>query len=106
MEDSAILKMVEYAFYNRFFIIDVIVSDDENKIRALIKYPSKGSRGQVLKSSRVKLDEEIPDPSFLADPSHCVKVVAKHFFSVVNESRDLRCGCTKADALQLKKDWG
>ena len=30
MEASAILKMVEYAFYNRFFIIDVIVSDDDS----------------------------------------------------------------------------
>ena len=105
MEDSAILKMVEYAFYNRFFIIDVIVSDDENKIRALIKYPSKGSLGQVIKASKVKLDEEIPDLSFLADPYHSVKVVANHTFSVVKESRAQRCGCTKADDLRLKKYW-
>ena len=30
MEASAILKMVEDALYNRFFIVDVIVSDDES----------------------------------------------------------------------------
>ena len=35
-----------------------------------------------------------------------MKVVAKHIFSIVNKSRAQRCGCTKADALQLKKDWG
>ena len=29
IEASAILKMVEDAFYNRFIIIDVIVSDDD-----------------------------------------------------------------------------
>ena len=30
MEDYAILKMVEDAFYNRAFIVDVIVSDDDS----------------------------------------------------------------------------
>ena len=63
-------------------------------------------QGQVLKSSRGKLDEEIPDPSFLADPSHCVKVVANHIFSIVNESRAQLSGCTKVDAIRLKKYWG
>ena len=32
MEASAFLKMVEDAFYNRFFIIDAIVSDDDRKM--------------------------------------------------------------------------
>ena len=106
MEASAILKMVEDAFYNRIFIIDFIVSDDGSTMRAVLKHQSKGARGQFLKSSKGKLHTEIPEPSFLADPSHCVKVVAKHIFSIVNESRDLRCGCTKADALRLKTYWG
>ena len=106
MEASAILKMVEDAFLNRFFVIDIIVSDDDSTMRAVFKHPSKGARGQVLKSSKGKLHEDIPDPSFLADPSHRVKVVAKHTFSIFNESRDLRCRCTKADALRLKKYWG
>ena len=30
MEASAILKMVDDAFYNRFFIIDLIVRDDDS----------------------------------------------------------------------------
>ena len=106
MEASEILKMVEDAFYNRFFTIDIIVSNDDSRMRAVIKHPSKGAQGQVLKSSKGNLHENIPEPSFLAHPSHRVKVVAKHIFSIVNESRDLRCGCTKADALRLKKDWG
>ena len=89
MEASAILKMVEDAFYNRFFIIDVIVSDDDSTMRAVLKHPYKGAQGQVLKSSKGKLHEDIPEPSFLADPSHRVKVVAKHIFSIVGESRDL-----------------
>ena len=58
MEASAILMMVEDAFYNRFFIIGVIISDNDSTMRAVIKHPSKGSRGQVLKSSKGKIDEE------------------------------------------------
>ena len=83
------MKMVEDAFYNRFFIIDIFVSDDDSTIRAVLKHPSKCARGQVLKSLKGKLHEDIPEPSFLADPSHCVKVFANHIFSVINESRDL-----------------
>ena len=100
------MKMVEDAFYNCFFITDITVADNDSTMRAVLKHPSKGSQGQVLESSKGKLDEEIPEPSFLADPSHRVKVVAKHIFYITNESRAQRCGCTKADSIRLKKDWG
>ena len=98
--------MVEDAFYNRFFINDAIVGNDNSTMRAALKHPSIGVRGQVLKTFKGKFDEKTPEPSFLADPSHRVKVVSKHIFSIVNESRAQRCGCTKADALLIKKDWG
>ena len=68
MEASAILKMVEDAFYNCFFIIDVIVSDNEITMRAVRKHPSKVSRGQFLKSSEGKLHEDTPEPSFSHAP--------------------------------------
>ena len=55
MEASTILNMVEDAFYNRFFIIDVIVSDDDSTMQDVLKHPSKGARCQVLKSSKGKL---------------------------------------------------
>ena len=106
MEASAILKMVEDAYYNRFFIIDVIVSDGDSTMRAVLKHPSIGVWGQVLKKSKGKLDVQIPEPSFLEDPSHLIKVLAKHIFYIVNDSKAHRCGCTRADALRLKKDWG
>ena len=60
MEASAILKMVEDAYYNRFFIIDLIVSDDDSTMRAVLKHPSIGVRGKVLKTSKWKLDVQIP----------------------------------------------
>ena len=37
MEASAITKMVEDAFYNHFFIIDAIISDDDSTIRAITR---------------------------------------------------------------------
>ena len=60
MEASAILKTVEDAFYNLLYIIDVIVGNDDSTMRDVLKHPSIGVRGQVLKSSKGKLDEEIP----------------------------------------------
>ena len=57
MEASAILKMVEDAFYNCLFIIDVTISDVDRTMRAVIKHPSKGAQSQVLKSSKVKLHQ-------------------------------------------------
>ena len=99
MEASEILKMVEDEFYNRLFILDVIVINDDSTIRAVLKHPSIGFRGQVMKSSKGKLDEEIPETSFLAEPFHSVNVLAKHIFYIIKKRRDQRCGCTKADAL-------
>ena len=61
MEDSAILKMVEDAFHNRFFIVDIIVSDNDITTQAVLKHPSVGVRGKVLKTSKEKLDGEIPE---------------------------------------------
>ena len=106
IEASAILKMAEDAFYNQFFIVDIIVSDNDSKMQAVLKHPFIGYRGQVLKTKKGKIDEEIPEPYFLADPSHHLKVVAKHIFSTVNDRSAQRFGCTKADALRIKKDWG
>ena len=98
--------MVEDAYYNRFFIIDVTVSDNDSTMRAGLKNPIIGVRGQVLKTLKGKLDVQIPEPSFLEYPSQRIKVVAKHIFYIVNDSKAQRSGCTRADALQLKKYWG
>ena len=57
MKASVILKMVEDAFYNQFIIVDVIVSDDDRTMQDVLKHPSIGVRGQVLKISKGKLDE-------------------------------------------------
>ena len=57
MESSTILKMVEDTFYNRFFVVDVIVSDNNSTIKAVITHPLIGVRGQVVNTYKLKLDE-------------------------------------------------
>ena len=68
MEASEILKMVEDAFYNCFFIIDIIVSDDDSTMRAVLKCPSKSARGQVLKSSQERFMKISPSHPSLQIP--------------------------------------
>ena len=75
-------------------------------MQAVLNNTSKYDWGRVLNSSEGKLDEEISEPSFLADTSPRVKVVVKHIFSIVNESRDQQCGYTEEIDLWLKKYWG
>ena len=62
MKASAILNMLYDALYNHFFVIDLIVINDDSTMRAVLNYPSIGVRGQFLKSSKGKLDEETPEP--------------------------------------------
>ena len=106
MGAGAILKMVEYAFCHHCFIMDEIVSYDDSTMQAVLKHQSIGAHGEVMRSPKGKIDEEIPVPSFLADPSYCVKVVSKHIFSIVDNDKSQRCGCTKADTIRLNKCWG
>ena len=56
-------------------------------MQAVLKNPSIVVRRQVLNLSQGKLDEEIPVQLLLADTSRGIKVVAKQFFSVVNNGK-------------------
>ena len=100
------MKMVEDALYNCFFIIDVITRDNDSTIRAVIKHPSKGALGKVLKSSKGKLDKGTPVKSLLTDPTHRVKVFYKQIFSIERYGKDRICECTKSYSILLKEDWG
>ena len=63
METFVTTTMVDDALYNNFFIIDVIVRYNSSTMLSVIKHTSKGARGQVIKSSRRKVDEETLEPS-------------------------------------------
>ena len=53
-------------------IIEALVSDDDSTMRMLLKHKEKYPKG--------KLSSDIPQPTFLADPLHRIKVMAKPFF--------------------------
>ena len=74
------------------FIIDFTVSNNDSTMRAVLKNPSKSARVQVLKTSKGKFHAEIPDPYFLTDPAHRMKVVAKHTFSIINDGKAQQFG--------------
>ena len=65
-------------------------------MRALLNHSCNHPKGNL------KL--EIPDPDWLADPSHRTKVVAKPIFALAI-SLNSKYTCTKVDAIRIKKDY-
>ena len=66
-------------------------------MRALLKHPGNHKRG--------KLYPEIPEPSWLADPSHRTKGVIKYIFALAALPK-IKSTCTKIDAVRVKKYFG
>ena len=99
MESDAALSLYESMFYDfkKKISLRSIVSDDDSTMRALLKHPRNHKRG--------KLNPEIPEPSWLADPSHRTKVVAKYIFALETLPKS-KSTCTKIDAVRVKKYFG
>ena len=57
--------MVEDAFYNITFIVDIILSENDRTIGAVLKHPLIGVQGQVLKTSKGKLMRKSQSHHFL-----------------------------------------
>ena len=66
-------------------------------MRALLKDPKN--------HKREKLNPEIPEPTWLAAPSHRTKVVAKYIFNLATLPK-IKSTRTKIDAVRVKKDFG
>ena len=74
-----------------------LVSDDESTMRSLLQHPSNHEKGQ--------LPEKIPQPLFLADPYHRIKLMSKPFFKIVANTKDPN-KCKMIDVLRIKKYLG
>ena len=57
----------------RGVFVESIINDDDSTMRLLLKHPKN--------NSKYKLEETIPQPAFLADPSHFIEVISKPFFN-------------------------
>ena len=96
MESFAIVEMVKMA-PSHGFVVGWLVSDDDSTMRAHLHHARNHRDG--------KLPEWFLTPVFLADPSHRIKVVSKHFYALANAPvRTSRVN--KNHAKRLKKDWG
>ena len=99
MESDAVLNLYQSLFFGskKKIVLKSIVSDDDSTMRALLKHPKNHKSG--------KLHPEIHEPSWLADPSHRTKVVAKYVFALAMLPKR-KSTCTKIDTVRFKKYFG
>ena len=77
--------------------VEAFVTDDDSSIRALISHFDPKSR-----KNKGKLPDHIPEPKWLADPSHRTRVVARAIFALV-KLRMKESECKNIDAQRFKR---
>ena len=75
-----------------------IIADDDSSMRSYLRHRS-------LFHPKGALPLELPEPRWLADPTHRTKVVAKPFFSLAATGKS-NTDCTPVDAARIKRWWG
>jgi hypothetical protein len=123
MEATMALELIIQAKCQHGFIVGFIIADDDSSMRATLKHSYKhlsatmpgfvwpcatpkevGKLGAKLRDTG-KLPLDVPQPKWLADPTHQTKVVASRFFSLLKQGKG-SSSISKADCLRLKKYWG
>jgi hypothetical protein len=118
MESNALLELAKQAF-TRGFVVSCVVGDDNSTIRATMHHSWNDlvSVGRMdvndwprdkngrKKTDTGKLPLHLPEPTFLADPTHCVRVLASHIFGLKNIAKK-KVGCTDFDCNRLKLYFG
>ena len=99
MEADAALALVEklYKRHGHKYYCEALVTDDDSSMRAIVCHPSPKGKG--------RLPLHIPEPRWLADPSHRTRVVARAIFALAALRQDLS-ECQQVDALRFKKYFG
>ena len=117
MEADSALVLTKDAWDNRKFCVKNIVADDDSTMRAVLSHSYRALRQAdvnfewpLTESGNKKRDTgrlplSIPEPNWLADPTHRQKVFASKFFAAANPP-SLAKPVQKADAIRLKKYFG
>ena len=94
METSLALNMGEelYQNTNKRAFVGEIVTEDDIIMQSNVSHTSK----------KAKLSIDVPEPLFLADPNHRIKVMLKPIFANVTKSKNNN-GIKNIDAMRLKK---
>ena len=95
MEASAALQLI-LDLHSKGVGVEFIVSDDDSTMRAHLTH---------VGADKGKLPLHVPEPKFLCDPSHRIKVMVKDNFGLALMSKK-KSECEKIDALRLKKYLG
>ena len=93
MEADSALKLLTDLHHNSHGKVHLkfIVSDDDSSMKSLLRHNTPTTR-------KGQLPNNIPEPSWLANPGHRTKVVSKPMFKFVNTSKY----CTKVDTFRFK----
>mmetsp|Transcript_37363 Transcript_37363/g.54638 ORF Transcript_37363/g.54638 Transcript_37363/m.54638 type:complete len:456 (-) Transcript_37363:846-2213(-) len=120
MEANAALEVTKRMFADHPIYIEKIVADDDSSMKALVRhsYEEKEKENHLFplwswpctsegqkKTSTCMLPLHIPEPKWLADPTHRTKVVGKRFFDLLKKGKKFST-ITKADCLRMKKYYG
>lgn len=89
--ERKVIKELLLKYECRLFI-ENIISDDDSTMRLHCTNITNG----------VKLQNNVLQPSFSADPNHRRKVTAKPIFVMIYTTKDLNI-CKKLDALRIKR---
>ena len=94
MEAGVALEMVTNLWkdYNGRLFIEYLVSDDDSSMRSHLRNVENDG----------KLPIDIPEPIFLADPSHRIKTMCTPIYKMITSTKDPK-KCKKIDFLRVKK---
>lgn len=100
MEADTALEFVTHLHkcFDGKIYIKYIVADDDSTMRSLLKHHTEEQKSG-------KLEREVIEPKWLADPSHRTKVVAKPIYALANAPK-AKSLVTKLDAMRVKKYYG
>ena len=122
MEATMVLELTIQAKRQCRFIVGFIVADDDSLMRATLKHSYKhlsatkpgfvwpcatpkqdGRLGAKLQDTG-KLPLDVPQPKWLADPTHQTKVVASRFFILLKQGKWSSSGdiCLKKDVIEFQ----
>ena len=100
MEADAALAVYKELFEssNKTTAIGHIIADDDSSMRSMLRHPTMHHRKGAL-------PPELPEPQWLADPTHRRKIIAKPFFALAALGKS-QSNCTTVDATRIKQWWG
>ena len=100
MEPDAALAAYELLHQGTKGLVSLghIITDDDSSMRSYLKHPT-------TENPKGNLPTTMPEPQWLADPTHRTKIIAKHFYNLVSRGKK-KTQCTRVDAGRIKRWWG